>query len=141
MAHPARRASGGEYGRVGDGRLVVWCLIIISATQPDLIGNRGASCSRTDMKVASSLVKNRQHFPCRIVISQHSRGGGAGKVRGGNGGALQSEGVGRHRPTNRRERADGDAVANRDGGDANGNSSADGCGDRADLAGACSKRY
>ena len=59
-----------------------------------MIGDRGASCSRTDMKIARPLVKNCQHFPCRIVIGEHGRGGGAGKVRGGDCRALQGEGVG-----------------------------------------------
>ena len=59
-----------------------------------MIGDGGASCPCTNMKVASSLVKNCQHFPCRIKISQDGRWGGAGKVRGGDCRALDGEGVG-----------------------------------------------
>ena len=114
---------------MSDRGLVIWHLVIISATQPDLIGDCGAGCPSADVQIASPLVKNRQHLPCRIVISQHGRGGGTGKVRCVYYRALHGEGVGRHRSTNRRERADCYAVTNRDGGDADGNRPADGCGD------------
>ena len=123
------RASGGEYGRVGDRRLVVWNLIKIPRTQPDLIGDCGAGCPSADVQIARPLVENRQHFPCRIVRGKHGRGGGAGKVRGGDCRALNGEGVGGDCATNRRERADGHRIANRDGGDADGDCPADGCGD------------
>ena len=90
-----------------------------------MIGDGGASCPCTDMQIARSLVKNRQHFPCRVERGQHGRGGGAGKVRGCDGRALNGEGVGGDRTTNRRERADGDAVTYRNGGDTDGNRPAD----------------
>jgi len=118
---------------VGDRRLVVWNLIKIPRTQPDLIGDCGAGCPSADVQIARPLVENRQHFPCRIVRGKHGRGGGAGKVRGGDCRALNGEGVGGDRSTNRRERADCYGVTNRDGGDADGNRPADGCGDASNL--------
>lgn len=62
------------------------------------------------MKVARPFVKNRQHFPVRIVISQHGRSRCAGEVRGCDGRALNGKGVGGDRATNRRERRNRDAV-------------------------------
>ena len=62
------------------------------------------------MQITRPLVENRQHFPCRIVISQHGRGGGAGEVGGSDGRALDGEGVSRDCATNRRERRNRNAV-------------------------------
>ena len=95
---------------MGDSRLVIGHFVIISATQPNLILHGGAGRPNGDEKVARPLVKNRQHFPARVEISQHGRGGGAGKVRCSDGRALQGEGVRRNRPTNRREGRNRDAV-------------------------------
>ena len=67
---------------MGDRRLVVRHLVVISTTQPDLVLQGGARGPHADMKVPSPLVKNCQHFSCRIEISENGRGRGAGKVRG-----------------------------------------------------------